>query len=143
LGLPERACPSGHGGLLLGCQHLGSLLIHLLQRLGLCGLRCRSLLLQGGLSLSHRCGLLLRCLLPLQGSLHLNGLDCRLLLLELLPGLGSDLCFVLAPPQLMLLRYRVTVLALVPVIPVAIPISAASPIAATADQSIGPVVARP
>jgi hypothetical protein len=183
--LSQLACSSGCDGLLLRCKHLGSLLIHLLHSLGsllqssgLRGLSCRPLLLHSlsgqcslllgcllllygslnlsgldcrllllellpsldlrGLScrplllhsLSGQCSLLLGCLLLLYGSLNLSGLDRRLLLLELLPSLGSGLCFVPVPlPRLVAVS-----------IPVGVPIFAASPIAASTDDQIGSVV---
>jgi len=133
--LSQLACSSGCDGLLLCCKHLGSLLIDLLHSLGsllhssgLRGLSGHPLLLH---SLSGQCSLLLRCLLLLlQGSLNLGGLDCRLLLLELLPSLGSGLCFVPVPlPGLTTVS-----------IPVGVPIVAASPIAAATEDHIGSVV---
>ena len=185
--LSQLACSSGCDGLLLRCKHLGSLLIHLLHSLGsllqssglhglsgrplllhslsgqcslllgcllllqdslnLSGLDCCLLLLEllpslglRGLSgrplllhsLSGQCSLLLSRLLLLHGSLNLSGLDCRLLLLELLPSLGSGLCFAPVPlPRLVAVP-----------IPVGGPIFAASPIAASTDDHIRSVVAR-
>ena len=182
--LSQLACSSGCDGLLLCRKHLGSLLIDLLHSLGsllhssgLRGLSGRPLLLH---SLSGQCSLLLRCLLLLQGSLNLGGLDCRLLLLELLPSLGlrglsgrplllhslRGQCSLLLSCLLLLycrvnlsgLDCRLLLLELLPSlgsglcfvpvplpglttvsIPVGVPIVAASPIAATEDH-IGSIV---
>ena len=146
--MSQLACSSGCDGLLLCCKHLGSLLIHLLHSLGLLlqspglrGLHCRPLLLDSSLSLSGQCSLLLSCLLPLHSSLNLGGLDCGLLLLELLPRLGPGLCFVFVPQRLMSLHSRVAIPAMVSVIPICISVFAVDPIAAATDECIGSVVA--
>jgi len=132
LGDPARA--SGCDGLLLRCQHLSSLLIHLLHRLGpllqslgLRSLSCSPLLLLSGLSLSSQCSPLFGCPLQLRSSLSLCGLDRCLLLLKLLPRLGSGLCFVPAPA---------VIPAPVSMIPVWVPILAANPIAVSTDKFI-------
>ena len=91
-------------------------------RLVLCCQRCGSLLIQ-----------LLRSLRPLLQSPGLGSLDCSLLLLELLPKLGSGLRFVLVSK----LPFAMQSL----VMPIAIPVVATGPITATTDEDIGSVVA--
>lgn len=117
-------CPLLPNCLVLRCLHLGSLLVYLLHGLGLRGLSCRPLLLL------------------LRSGLSLGRLDCGLLLLKLLPSSGSGLCFVLVSEQIVSLPNPVAIRAVVSVIPVAIPIFAASPIAASTDGYIGFVGAR-